>query len=158
MFKLIASVAIATVLAGSAQAATIDWANWSNPLATGTAGSATATLGGNIVTYSGELISFVDNYPSWGPPGTFNGGTVGNAPPSSGGIIQLYGGHTGVNTLTFESAVTNPVIAIWSLGQEGVECVFQLRYGFHHPKRWTIERISGSATHIAGFVRSWHRG
>ena len=123
-----ASVAVATALAiGSAQAAVIDWANWSNTFTAGNpaGGSATATVGGNTATYSGQLIDLIDNYPSWGPPGTFNGGNVGNPPPVSGGIIQLFGGNAGINTITFGTAVTNPVMAIWSLGQGGTQASFK---------------------------------
>ena len=37
-----------------------------------------------------------------------------------GGIIQLFGGQFGLtDTITFSQAVTNPVMAIWSLGQGG---------------------------------------
>ena len=58
------------------------------------------------------------NQPSWGPSSTFSGGTVGNAPVTANGIIQLFGGNAGVtDTITFSQSVTDPVIAIWSLGQ-----------------------------------------
>lgn len=123
----LASLAILGVsLTSPASAAVIDWSTWSNPVAGTTSGSATGTFSGGITaSYSGELESFISGYPSYGPSGTFNGGTVGNAPPSANGIIQLYGGNGGVtDTITFSQAVTDPVLAIWSLGQPGINASF----------------------------------
>jgi hypothetical protein len=104
-----------------ASANTIDWVTWNpttftigNP--SGGAESGTTTSG-VTVSYSGELDYFYSGYPTYSPSSTFSGGTVGNAPP--GGIIQLVGGHNGVNTITFSQAVVDPVMAIWSLGQGG---------------------------------------
>jgi hypothetical protein len=118
----------------SAKADTIDWAVWSNSYTAGypSGGSDTATMGSNTVTYSGELLSVVANYPSWGPLGTFNGGTVGNAPSQSGGIVQLEGGATTppTDTITFSTAVVNPVMAIWSLGQGGLTASFDFNQPF----------------------------
>jgi hypothetical protein len=53
--------------------------------------------------------------PSWLPATTFSGGGVDNPPPT-GDAIAIAGGTGSVNTLTFSTAVTNPVMAIWSLG------------------------------------------
>jgi hypothetical protein len=38
--------------------------------------------------------------------------------------MQLDGGNTNVNTLTFSTALVNPVIAIWSLGSGGTPASF----------------------------------
>lgn len=108
-----------------ASAAVIDWAAWSSPVVSATAGSANGVAGGVGISYSGELESLQANYPSYGPNGTFNGGTVDNAPPQANGIIQIYGGNANqVNIITFSQAVTNPVFAIWSLGQGGINASF----------------------------------
>ena len=53
------------------------------------------------------------------PVNSFSGGTVFNAPPSAGGIIQLFGGKAGLNTISFSKPVIDPVLAIWSLGGNG---------------------------------------
>jgi hypothetical protein len=108
-----------------ARASVIDWTIW----AAGSAGNPTGlavgtTTSGIGVTYSGELQSLVANYPSWTPASTFSGGTVGNPPPQSGGILQLFGGTPTIDTITFSSPVTNPVMAIWSLGQSGSAAAF----------------------------------
>jgi hypothetical protein len=109
-----------------ASAATIGWTQW-NSFSVGYPGSAAGTIGGLAVTYNGEVFgqTNIGGYPSWNPSSTFSGGTVGNPPPASGGIVAEVGGPTAItDTLTFSSAVTNPVIAIWSLGQGGIQGEF----------------------------------
>src|SRR3974377_748400 len=92
--------ALAILTSGTGSAATINWAVWSNTFTAGsTGGKATATIGSDAVTYSGEVISvFGPTLPSWGPAGTFSGGTVGNPPPPGGGG-QVRGG-AGTRTRT----------------------------------------------------------
>jgi hypothetical protein len=131
--KTFAIVATAFMIApvfavGSAKAAVIDWTAWSDSYTSGSPnGSASGTIGGLDVSYSGEVQIVDPNYPSWTPTSSYVGGVVGNAPPQSGGIVQLFGGGQtpAVDTITFSSPVTNPVIAIWSLGQGGDTASFQ---------------------------------
>ncbi len=123
-----AALAFAALTVGGAQAATIDWAVWSNPT-TGypSGGSATGTTAdGLVINYTGELLNLVPNYPSWTPTTSYVGGNVGNAPLPSDGILQVQGGANpaAIDTITFSHAVTNPVFAIWSLGQSGVQASF----------------------------------
>ena len=127
--SLAAGAALTVVASASAaSAAPIDWNAWSNTFTTSaTSGSATGTAGSVGVTYSGELENLFLGYPSWGPAGTFNGGTISNAPSPSDGIVQLFGGGAVVDTITFSHPVTNPVMAIWSLGQGGIDASFQFR-------------------------------
>jgi hypothetical protein len=116
-FTMVLAAAVAVGLTGSAGAATIDWTQWNAGFTTSaTTGAATGSGG---ISYSGELQNLFFGYPSWGPAGTFNGGTISNAPSPAGGIIQLFGGGSTVDTITFAAPVTNPVMAIWSLGQGG---------------------------------------
>jgi hypothetical protein len=62
---------------------------------------------------------------SWTPTSTFaDGVVVGNAPVTANGIMQLTGGTNAVNTLSFSTPLTNPVLAIWSLGQPGLMAEF----------------------------------
>ena len=138
------ALAFAAANATSAGAATIDWTYWSSPSPSPTAGSATGAAGGVGVSYSGEVESLVPNYPSWTPVGTFSGGTVGNPPPQLGGVIQLFGDQGNdaglvTDTITFSAPVTNPVMAIWSLGQNGIDAQFN----FNQP--FTIESGGPSA-------------
>ena len=115
---------VALALAAPSQAETITWTNWSSVTA-GNPGSGSGTIAGGVtVTYAGQTIGRSTNYPSWTPAGTFSGGTVGNAPPQNFNAVALTGGTTATNTLTFSTAVTDPVFAIWSLGAPSVPATF----------------------------------
>jgi hypothetical protein len=72
-------------------------------------------MGSVNVSYSGQT-SGATNVPSWTPASTFTGGVVGNAPPHTP-TIQIEGGSTLSETITFGSTVVDPIFAIWSLGQ-----------------------------------------
>jgi hypothetical protein len=130
MKRIAGCVATATILLGlsaaPAVAVPINWTTWSSASPSSTAGSASGSITGLGVgvTYSGEVQSLVANYPSWSPSGTFSGGTVGNPPLQSGGIIQLFGGGTVVDTITFSQPIVDPIMAIWSLGQGGLLASF----------------------------------
>jgi PEP-CTERM motif len=133
------ALALCFMAALPAAADTVNWTMWSNSFTTSSsAGSASGTSGAINVAYSGELRDLMFGYPSWGPAGTFNGGTVDNAPPPAGGILQLFGGASAApitDTITFSQPVTNPVMAIWSLGQGGVNAEFV----FGNSQPFTIE-------------------
>jgi hypothetical protein len=127
--SLIANHVSALVLAACAVSAptlahadTIAWTSWSSATS-GSPGSATGSIGSIAVTYSGQT-SGLTNLPSWTPASSFTGGTVGNAPPNAPSI-QLDGGLPSlIETITFSSAVVDPVFAIWSLGHSGTPASF----------------------------------
>ena len=125
---ILAAVAAITMAAGvgQAEASLIDWTTWTGATANPTTGSASGNAGSVGISYSGELqsLSPLGAYPSWTPTSTFSGGSVSNGPSPSGGIIQLFGDTGATDTITFSHAVTNPVFAIWSLGQGGVDASF----------------------------------
>ncbi|RQP25339.1 PEP-CTERM sorting domain-containing protein [Piscinibacter terrae] len=111
----------AALCAGAAQAAPIDWNTWSST----SAGTITTTGGPIGVTYSGPALNVYNPYPSYTPTPTFaDGVVVNNAPTASNGILQITGGDSSVQTLTFSQAVVDPVMAIWSLGQGGINASF----------------------------------
>lgn len=123
----------ATVMSitNSAQSASA-WTDWTSstvdPAALDAFGTATGTLGAITVTYSGELDGgyringdgFAPGTSTsvWAPESTYIGGAVTSSPVSINDYLRIDGfpedGH--VNTITFSSPVTNPLIAIWSLG------------------------------------------
>jgi hypothetical protein len=125
MRKYIAGIAAAAALmATSAKADTINWTQWTlNGSASSTASGSIA--GGITVSYTGEAES-VNTIPFWTPATSWQGGTIGNAPLQGEGAIQLFGGPTygKTDTITFSTALINPVIAIWSLGAGGTPAVF----------------------------------
>jgi hypothetical protein len=108
-------VATSALLASPALAVTV-WMDWTSESA-GAPGSAVGTLNGVGVSYSGELDSAVTNgsSPIWAPNSSFIGGTSTTSPSTVGDAIFLNGNYTGVDTITFDSPVLNPLIAIWSL-------------------------------------------
>lgn len=130
--QVVACVAAAFMFAAPlAGAQTIYWTSFTSATA-GAPGSAIGTItapGGTVgVSYSGEVQagSQTNNagYNFFRPVGTFNGGT-GTA-PSNGDFIQLHGGNTLTNTITFSTPVNNLFFAVLSLGAGGnpVQYVF----------------------------------
>jgi hypothetical protein len=121
------SVVILLCLGGLAAPARADtiWADWMN-FTGGTAGSASGSLGGIGVMYTGELVGAVvaGTSPIWAPDSSFIGGTVTTSPNVTGDDLRLNGRSTGTNTITFASPITNPVFAIWSLGSPSVPATF----------------------------------
>jgi hypothetical protein len=117
------------LVAMPASAGTIDWTTWTTGVVSSTAGSASGTipgLGGLSVSYTGEMEA-LNSAISWLPDTTFTGGTVSNAPPTAVGspeAIQLIGGGTVVDTITFAAPVVDPILAIISLGQGGITANF----------------------------------
>jgi hypothetical protein len=113
----LAGVAALAFASAPASAATITWNTWTST-STGTDGS----LG---VTYAGPAASLELNYPSYTPTSTFaDGSIVANAPLPANNILRILGGNNTTQTLTFSQAVVNPVFAIWSLGQGGIDASF----------------------------------
>jgi hypothetical protein len=122
MLSSLASPASAIILGAFALAVSVPvhadpvaWTNWSSQTS-GNPGSASGTMAGTTVTYSGQTVSLSSNYPSFDPSSSYTSATIDNAPPSSDGVIQMYGGLDISETITFSAPVVNPIIAIWSLG------------------------------------------
>jgi hypothetical protein len=115
------SVCIASALPASAD--TIAWTNWTS-VTPGSPGTGTGTIGSITVTYSGQTSALLNDYPSWTPTSSYIGGVVGNAPPAANNSIQLEGGVTYTESITFSSPVVDPILAIWSLGAAGTPASF----------------------------------
>ena len=75
--------------------------------------------------------------PNWTPASTFSGGTVGEHPPFGNKIVLNGGPLTKVDAFHFSRPVTNPIIAIFSLGavSQLAELVF--------PKSYSLSLESG---------------
>jgi PEP-CTERM motif len=120
-------LAAISLLAGisSSQAALIDWTVWTAPGTTGNPGSASGIAGSTTVTYNGEVQNVSVGYPSWTPTSSYTSAYVGNGPLATDNAIRIIGGGSpATDTITFSHAVTNPVFAIWSLGQPGYNAEF----------------------------------
>ncbi len=117
------TITVAALLAFSAgaQAAPYYWNTWSST----TAGTIAPPSGTVNVTFSGSSFGSTVGYPSWTPAATFaDGMIVDNGPVAANGIMQLTGGDSTLNTVTFSTAVVDPVFSIWSLGPSGINASF----------------------------------
>lgn len=110
------------LISAGASAETVHWNTWAS------AASGQIVADGTPVDVSfstSNAHGVVANYPSWTPTNTFaDGNIVDNGPIASNGIMQLFGGTSALNTLSFSVPVGNVVIAIWSLGQPGIPTTF----------------------------------
>jgi hypothetical protein len=125
--SLLASLSITSFLflSNPVHAAPIAWVDWTAFTAGFTDGTATGTAaaggGGLTVSYSGEVYNLQTQVngtgTDWWDPGTTwaDGSIIGNAPPGSD-IIALRGGTGSTNVITFSQPVTNPVMAVFSMG------------------------------------------
>jgi hypothetical protein len=120
--SLVVGILACTVAVTCANATTIDWNTWTSDVA--------GNMGSVNVGFSagGSFQQLVPNYPSYMPSTTFADGVfVSNAPVNTDGIIKLIGGNQNINTVTFSTDVIDPVMAIWSLGQGGIQANFTFR-------------------------------
>ncbi|KAA0216292.1 MAG: hypothetical protein DYG94_05325 [Leptolyngbya sp. PLA3] len=125
-----ASVGLLCLAAPLAAANNVQWADWT-AASTGIAGSASGTIGSINVNFSGELwgaqTAGGTNY--WSPGTAYVSGSVWNPPPASD-ILQCQGATPNTYTITFSQAVTNPYMAICSLGTPGVLSVLTFNQPF----------------------------
>lgn len=156
---LIIAIAVSlTVGAAAANASTI-WTNWT-AATNGSPGSASGTVNGIGVTYSGELEGSVTNGLSnvWAPNSSFIGGTVDTSPSSVGDDLRLEGLSTATNTITFASPVTNPVFAIWSLGAPTFAASFTFNITPTFEAGGPNSQFGGSAIVVNGNTVTGHEG
>jgi hypothetical protein len=96
------------------------WADWTT-YTIGEDGGAAATLNladaSVALTYSGQLYNAQADrgLPYWTPDTAYKSTVVLNGPPAIDNIM-LAGGDNRTHTLTFSAPVTNPVLAVLSLG------------------------------------------
>ena len=141
------------------------WTDWIVATA-GTPGSASGTLDGVAVTYSGDLITgsccggtTVNGTSTiWNPTSSFTGGTVTTSPSVVGDAIALNGSFTGPNTITFATPLVNPVFAIWSLGAGGLPATFTFSATPTFEAGGPNSLFGGSAITVAGNVVSGIEG
>jgi hypothetical protein len=127
-FRFVRQLSLAALLvvvtAAPAAASTI-WVDWTDGF-TGAPGQVNGTMAGIGVTYVGEVDggNIIGTSGIWSPNSSFIGGTVDTSPSSVNDDLRLDGNAGLLNTITFSQAVTNPVFAIWSLGQPGLQASF----------------------------------
>ena len=111
----IAAMTLSTLAAAAAHAGTVDWTDWTSKTSNTVSGS---VLSGSTlvdVTYSGAQYAFAQingvgtNY--WSPTTPYISATVSN-PPTPVDLVALSA--AGTSTITFSTAVVNPLIALVS--------------------------------------------
>ena len=115
ILALLAALAFSLMLVRSAQATapTVEWVDWTSTTST----SVTGSLGGGAVTvtHNGPRNNFFNSGDIWFPVSAYVSSTVHNKPPPE--HIRLGTESEGAtHTITFSSPVTNPVVAVFSLG------------------------------------------
>lgn len=151
---------LALALCAVPAAAQTVWTDWTSATA-GVPGSATGTLSGVVVSYSGEVLSnTVTNGSSgfWNPSSSFVGGSVSASPDGVGDIITLAGGFRGTSTLSFTTPIENPVFAIWSLGAPGAPASFTFDAAPVFQVGGPNAGFGGSAISVTGNVVSGSEG
>jgi len=124
-------------LAGSVTAAPVYWADWTaatpgNP-DTVVGAMTVPGLGPVGVTYTGDYtFANVDDTGTnwWNHAGTYADGMIIDNGPTLKDIIALEGGGTTPHTLTFSQPVTNPALAIVSLGNSGLPVTYDFDESF----------------------------
>jgi hypothetical protein len=125
---LTAAGTIGTV--STSHAVPVTWADWTQAGTT----SAIGTIGAVGVSFSGALspaAQTAGGIDYWAVnPAIYTAPGLDNGPSPNSDIIRLTGGTAaGTQTLTFSAPVTNPLLAIMSLGQPG----FLVTYDFDAP-------------------------
>jgi hypothetical protein len=148
-----------SIVAAPVSAATI-WTDWTSATI-GNPGSALGTVSGVTVRYAGEVNgNTVTNGTDlfWNPSTTYVGGTSTTSPDTVRDGIALNGSFTGTNTITFSSAVVNPLIAIWSLGQGGAPASFIFSLTPTFEVGGANANFGGSAITVSGNTVSGQEG
>lgn len=116
------AAALCAFAAGSASAA-VDWADWTskNDAKTQVSGVAGGVMIDVLGPFSFAQVSGGTNY--WAPSTPYTSATVSNA-PATPDIIAITGGGLSLYTVNFSQPVTNPLMAIVSLGQGGVPATY----------------------------------
>lgn len=129
--KLVFLAVLAGAFVTSASAGTVSWTSWTaQPTSTEATGTMTFGAQTITVTYNGE-INFTQlngtGYNYYLPLSTYTSTTVSNAPVSD--MISI-NGNDSVHTITFSSPVTDPVMALVSMGQGGVPTTYNFNGSF----------------------------
>jgi hypothetical protein len=150
------SLVIVLLAAGAARADMISWNTWTSD------STGSLVVGSTPVTVSFSTNNFhadIASYPSWTPTSSYADGTiVNNAPVAANGIMQLIGGTTDVNTLSFSTPITDPVVAIWSLGGGSTSASFVFDETPHLVAGGPNAEYGGSSITVAGNVVSGIEG
>jgi hypothetical protein len=106
------------ITVGVREGSGVYWASWTTASMDTVSGVLSPPSGDIGVTFTGGDMwgsQTTAGSDPWTPATTFQSATVGTAPPGPG-IIEINGGPGQVDRLTFSRPVTDPLVAIYSLG------------------------------------------
>ncbi len=156
MKKLILSCVFATglVFCGSkAQASTVSWIDWSTT-SSGTLTVGSTTVGVSLTGSPFALVNGDGYYNNGATGGTSLTGTYGGLTPSD--LIQVAG--AGIFTLTFNSPVLDPYIALVSVGRASRSVTYSFSNPFSvissGPNFWGYSGYSVSGNDFTGYEYS----
>ncbi len=115
---LAVSTAVMAFLSNGAVAAPII-TDWSSSYVWGTNGSASGTLGGISVSFSGDVRDIQQNHDTVYDNDFFLGQTPFTPSLDVSDAVGTWGTPGDTNTITFSSAVLNPIMWFFSLGRGG---------------------------------------
>lgn len=126
---LFTGLALSLLVAHSASAGTISWTDWTS---TQNSNIVYGNIGGVNVTYTGlftfaQLGSGTNYWTENGAPAPYTASSVIDNAPTASEMIALDQPY--YHTITFSSAILNPVMAIVSMGQPG----YPVSYAFSQP-------------------------
>src|ERR1700741_3981990 len=130
MKKLSAIVATAALLAPlSAMADPINWTVWGAPPGPANAAGLTSQNAPPVdVSYSRNYLGLDFGASYFANTTSFTNVEVSN-PPGANGSVRMDGGGDGINHLHFSTPVTNPYMALYSLGQYNTPVSFNFLGG-----------------------------
>ncbi len=123
LFACVATAAIAATLPLQAFAVdTVSWTTWANT----TGGSFVQNSQNVNVSYTGDVSGLITWNGLYDVPASFTNAAVTNTPTAANGTLQMVGGNAQVlNTFHFDKAVIDPVLVLFSVGQNGLPVQFQ---------------------------------
>ncbi|MFT3683747.1 MAG: hypothetical protein QM783_02275 [Phycisphaerales bacterium] len=136
--KTVIAFASLAVAASVVSADVVTWADWTAGGPSGPASFATGNIGGIGLSYTGEIDFTQTNNAGtdyWRdntstPFPAYTSGSVSNV-PSTVDLVAIAGNGQSLNTISFSSPVTNPYMAIVSLGQTSIGTTYYFSAGFN---------------------------
>lgn len=142
------AAALSVLAIGSAHAAT-SWIDWQNTT-TGTLQLGTTSVGVHLSGPAWDLVNGDTYFNNTATGGTSATGTYAGLAPSD--LIRVY--NTGTFTLTFDTPVLDPVLALVSVGQPGYGVNYSFDHAFsvvsHGSNYWGYTGYSTSGTTFTG--------
>jgi hypothetical protein len=161
--RVVSAFVVVLFVCASVHAAPTYWTDWT-AATTGTPGSASGTItlpdtSTIDVRYAGEVTfaQLTTGTDYWNPSAPYVSAVVSN-PPLPIDIVALQSSYQGTNTITFSQPVTNPVMAICSLGRTNLTVYYDFDQPFDVLSYGQGYWGNGTLTELAGDVLEGKEG